>query len=234
MNTMIKYLKLPFCFDMARMKHEVSALTAQWVAHYNTNDYEGVWTALPLRSLGGRNDNAIADPRPGLTFEDTELLQLCPYLKQVVETLPCEKMAVRLLNLEAGAVIKEHRDRELCFESGEARIHVPVMTNEDVAFYLDGERVVMNEGECWYMNFNLKHRIYNNGTTNRIHLVMDCVVNDELRALFAGDDIEIKKEAPMPEKFSLHEKEAMIASLLAMNTPTSLQMAEEMRRELAG
>jgi hypothetical protein len=38
----------------------------------------------------------------------------------------------------------------------------------------------MKEGECWYLNFNLPHRVKNSGTADRIHLVIDCVVNDWL------------------------------------------------------
>jgi quercetin dioxygenase-like cupin family protein len=54
------------------------------------------------------------------------------------------------------------------------------VTNKRVEFYLAGERVPMHEGELWYLDFSQKHRVENNGTTDRIHLVMDCKVNDWL------------------------------------------------------
>jgi quercetin dioxygenase-like cupin family protein len=38
----------------------------------------------------------------------------------------------------------------------------------------------MHEGELWYLDFSQKHRVENNGATDRIHLVMDCKVNDWL------------------------------------------------------
>ena len=41
-----------------------------------------------------------------------------------------------------------------------------------------GTPLPMGEGECWYINFNLPHRIHNRGTTDRVHLVIDCVLND--------------------------------------------------------
>ena len=68
-------------------------------------------------------------------------------------------LAVRLLKLNAGASIKEHRDNDLFFEKGEIRIHIPIITNADVEFYLDSERMNLQEGSCWYMNFNLLHAI---------------------------------------------------------------------------
>lgn len=228
MSTIIKYLKLPFHFSPAKLQQEVQNLQAGWLAHYNQRDYEGMWTALPLRSIGGSVQNVLAGAGDDAEFADTLLMQQCPYLKEVVDTLQCEKLAVRLLNLQAGAIIKEHKDAELNFEGGEARIHVPVMTNEDVAFFIDDERVVMNEGECWYANFNMKHRVTNAGKTDRIHLVIDCKVNDWLHELFAGNTIEIKKKVPAPPKHTAAEKALIIQSLRAMNTEASLRMADEM------
>jgi hypothetical protein len=41
----------------------------------------------------------------------------------------------------------------------------------------------MNEGECWYLNVNFPHKVANRGATDRVHLVIDCAVDDWLRAL---------------------------------------------------
>ena len=92
---------------------------------------------------------------------------------------------MRLLRLKAGSHIREHRDYRLGYEDGEVRLHIPVVTNPDVAFFLAGERVIMAAGECWYLNVNLPHRVDNYSTTDRTHLVVDCVVNEWLTALFS-------------------------------------------------
>jgi hypothetical protein len=59
-------------------------------------------------------------------------------------------------------------------------------------FYLAGSRVVMGEGECWYLDLSQPHRLHNRGKTDRIHLVIDCVVNDWLRSIIP---FEILKQA---------------------------------------
>ena len=228
MSTIIKYQKLPFRFSAPRMQQEVQNLQAEWLAHYNQRDYEGSWTALPLRSIGGSMQNVLANAGEDAVFADTPLMLQCPYLQEVINSLQCEKMAVRLLNLQAGAIIKEHRDAELNFEQGEARIHVPVLTNDAVEFFIDDERVMMHEGECWYANFNMKHRVTNAGKTDRIHLVMDCKVNDWLRGQFSNDAVEIKKEVPAPPQYTADEKAQIISSLRAMNTEVAHRMADEM------
>jgi aspartyl/asparaginyl beta-hydroxylase (cupin superfamily) len=92
------------------------------------------------------------------------------------------------MRLKAGSSIREHRDYQLGFEDGEVRLHIPVVTNTEVEFVLDGVRSDMKEGECWYHNFNLPHRVANRGTVDRVHLVLDCVVNDWLREMLLSTE----------------------------------------------
>ena len=47
----------------------------------------------------------------------------------------------------------------------------------------------MREGETWYFNVNFFHSVTNNSPLDRIHLVIDCVVNDWLRAFFPLEEI---------------------------------------------
>lgn len=176
-------------FEAARLQEDLDTiLTSDYVPHFNTAYYVGDWSAVPLRSIGGRADQIYPDPTAKQSFADTPLLQRCDYIRDVLGFFACPQQAVRFLRLKAGSTIKPHRDHELGFEDGEVRLHVPVRTNPDVHFILDGQRIVMGEGECWYNNFNLVHSVENRGTTDRIHLVIDCVVNEWLRALLLSDE----------------------------------------------
>ncbi len=175
-------LKLPMHFEPAQLQEDLAGILAgEYVPHFNTAYFEGDWSAVPLRSVGGIANRIYPDPTAKTQFADTALLARCPYFRQVLAALPCPQQAVRLLRLKAGSIIKEHRDHELGFEDGEVRLHIPVITNPAVEFVLNQVRVIMNEGECWYLNVNLPHRVANRGTADRIHLVVDCVVNDWLR-----------------------------------------------------
>jgi aspartyl/asparaginyl beta-hydroxylase (cupin superfamily) len=138
-------------------------------------------------------------------------------------------MSARLLNLRCGAVIKAHRDAVLAFEKGEARLHVPIVTNPGVEFVIDGERVVMEAGTCWYINANLTHRVANNGDTDRIHLVVDCGVNDWLRERFAAAEVSHSEVRREPQ-----ETRQMIELLHAMNSPASRAIIAQLEQELAG
>lgn len=177
-------LKLPLQFDAAALQADLARIVAgEFVPHFNTAYYQGDWSAVPLRSVGGRADQIYPDPTAKEAFADTPLLTRCSYIREVLATLDCPLRAVRFLRLKAGSLIKEHRDHELGFEEGEVRLHIPVVTNAAVEFVLNQARIVMNEGECWYLDVNEPHRVANRGATDRIHLVVDCVVNDWLRDL---------------------------------------------------
>lgn len=231
---LLKYLKLPYLFDVALLQQDVNHLSrSTWLAHYQTKHYEGEWSAIPLRSVNGNSDNIIVSPTEHAQYADTILLQQCPYIQTVLSHFKCPLQAVRLLKLNAGAIIKEHNDAELCFEKGEIRLHIPVITHEDVAFYLQDERMIINEGECWYMNFNLPHRISNNSPVNRIHLVIDALVNDWVKQKFNDPSIIIKKEIEVAENnYTIDQKKEMIYQFRKMNTDVATKLADDLEKEI--
>jgi quercetin dioxygenase-like cupin family protein len=180
--------KLSFSFDAARLRADLERVEpSEWVPHFNTRYYEGVWSAAALRSVGGSATQIYPDPTAQAAYADTPTLARCDNIRRALATFRCPLLSARLLKLEAGSRIREHRDYNLGYEDGEVRIHVPVVTSDEAEFYLGGRRVVMRAGESWYLNFNLPHRVENNGATDRIHLVVDCVVNDWLRSQLAFD-----------------------------------------------
>lgn len=182
---MLDYFKLPLTFDVAKMQEELSKFKSEdWIPHFNQPYYEGDWSAIPLRSIDGNERSIFPDPTGKRQYADTIHMQNNTYLREVVESFKCDKIDVRLLRLKAGSIIKEHRDYGLGFEDGEVRLHIPITTNPELEFYLNGTRVVMNVGECWFLNFNYKHRVSNLGETDRIHLVIDCKVNEWLSEYF--------------------------------------------------
>jgi hypothetical protein len=174
---------------VAPLQRETADLpTEQWVAHFNSGYFDGEWSGVALRSAGGAAGHLFSDPNaPQGNVADSEVLERCPKLREVLGTFQCPIRSARLLRLTAGSSIREHKDYQLGYDEGEIRLHIPIFTNADVAFFLDGRRVVMNEGECWYLDFNLPHHVENHSAVDRIHLVLDCAVNDWLLDLFPAE-----------------------------------------------
>src|SRR5271154_3703082 len=181
-------LRLPLSFDPARLASDLAALSsAEWIAHFVQQNYEGDWDVIPLRGVAGaRHPVQMIYPDPSATaFEDTPMLAASPYFREVLAAFKCEVQSVRLMRLTPGSVIKEHRDHDLDAETGMARVHIPITSNPEVAFELNRRRVVMAPGEAWYLRLSDPHRVANRGQTDRVHLVADLVVNDWLTELLS-------------------------------------------------
>lgn len=232
---MILYLKTRLLFDAATLQHEFTGLQkSNWQAHYNKSHYEGDWSSIALRSINGDVENTISlhTLPPGLSYSDTPLLEQCPYIQSLLSSFQCEKTSVRLMKLNAGALIKEHTDQEMYMEAGEARFHIPVQTNKDVAFFIMEDRIPMLAGECWYLNLSLPHKVHNAGDEDRIHLVIDCVVNDWVRKLLNEQDTERKDMDEMPGQAIKNEDKAKIISeLRSLNTPAALQLLSQLEAQ---
>lgn len=224
----IRVAQLDLAVDAGALQSEVAALPDRWNPHFQTKHYDGEWTVLPLRTIAGRLDERLPFPLAGgpANYAATPLLDQCPEIGRFLNALGCPIMSARLLNLKRGAVIKPHRDPELAFESGEARLHVPIFTNPEVEFIIDNQRVVMDPGSCWYINANLTHSVHNRGSTDRIHLVVDCTVDDWLRAQFAVSRIwHARRDSS--------ELRLMIARLREMDAPAAPALIAKLEEELA-
>jgi hypothetical protein len=176
-------------FDPERLKQDLNQISpGEWSPHFNTGYYEGEWSGVALRSVGGAVSQLYPDPAAQKPFTDTPALARCIHIQSVLASFECALESVRLLRLSVGSRIREHKDHKLSLEDGVVRIHIPILTDPRVEFFVDNRRVVMNEGECWYINFNLPHRVYNYSDVNRVHLVIDCIVNEWLRSIIPAEE----------------------------------------------
>ena len=180
-------LRLPFAFDPEHLRQDLSKCQpSDWVEHFVKDNYEGRWHVLPLRAPAGAEHPVMmiySDPTCD-EFVDTPVLDRCPYIRALLGQFHCRLDAVRLMRLGPDSFIREHRDLDLSLEDGAVRLHVPIVTDDDVDFRLNGEPVPMRAGECWYLRLSDPHSVTNRGGRERVHLVIDARVNDWLRDLF--------------------------------------------------
>lgn len=173
-------VRLPFAFDAELLARDLKGLSAvAWIRHFVASNYDGDWSVIPLRGKAGASHPVMmiySDPGCD-AFEDTPLLEACPYYRHVLTSFAAPLQAVRLMRLAPGSVIKEHADNDLSFEAGTVRLHIPVMTNPHVEFYLNRRRVVLEAGSCWYLRLADPHSVVNGGDTDRVHMVIDATAN---------------------------------------------------------
>jgi hypothetical protein len=208
-------LKLPLSFDPEPLRSDLDQLASgDWVTHFNKHYFEGQWTGVVLRSVNPNHRTLYPDPHAKAAFAPTPILDRCPNTRALLESFHCSLKSVRFLRLAAGSIILEHRDYNLGLDENQVRLHIPVVTNHDVVFFLDAQRVEMNPGECWYLDLSLPHWVENRSALDRVHLVIDCEVNEWLRQLLAsaeGDEM-----APVnDEGCSIDELERFRLAVLA-------------------
>lgn len=229
MDKLIRYIQFPLFFDTEKLKKDVhKIIDKNWTNHYNTNDYTGKWTSIALMSQNGKSDSIFALPNGTEKLVPTKILDSCTYFKEILDSFLFEKTAVRLLKLDVGAEVKPHSDNCLGYEDGCFRLHIPIITNSEVEFILDGNRLIMNEGECWYIDANFIHSVANRGAEDRIHLVIDGLQNEWTDDLFfkEADQNDFIKPAT---KTSEEEKRLMISELKRMNLPIANQILKDLK-----
>jgi hypothetical protein len=165
-------IKLPVHFCAETLAAEVGALPSEaWVPHpqrFAGNEY------VPLVSPGGQITGEFAGPM-GMT----SYLRRCSYMMEVMASLDCVWGRSRLMGLGPGADVPEHVDINYYWRT-HVRVHIPIVTNPDVAFTCAGRTVNMAAGECWVFDTFQNHAVHNGGEAQRIHLVLDTVGGERL------------------------------------------------------
>ncbi|MGE3800118.1 MAG: aspartyl/asparaginyl beta-hydroxylase domain-containing protein [Candidatus Kapaibacterium sp.] len=165
--------KLALSYDVERLQQETLGAIQDLPPYI-------FYSVIPLTVAGGRNKEVTDYSDPDWAdWKETLLLKESPYFREVLDTLQCRKTNVRLMRLGAGWDVKEHSDPQLNLEfRNQIRLHVPIFVNDSVDFILNGTKVPLQPGELWYMRLSDPHSVHNNGSTERIQLSIDVVVNE--------------------------------------------------------
>jgi hypothetical protein len=99
---------------------------------------------------------------------------LKPVLTQLQKAFGEDGTFVRIIlaRLEAGAQIEHHVDKGYSLLNSN-RVHIPLITNKDVAFYVGGETKNLQAGEIWEINNATVHAVHNKSKHDRVHLIID-------------------------------------------------------------
>jgi hypothetical protein len=170
--------RLPLRFDVPSLQTAVAALpTDAWQSHFNTGYYEGEWSGVALLTPSDA-------PTPLAPGQGAAQAGACcdAFWRAQLARFEAPIRSARLLRLGPGGRIREHRDYDLGLPDCDLRLHVPIATDADVEFLLDGRQVPMQPGECWFLDLSRPHRVDNFGGLARVHLVLDCRPSPWLQA----------------------------------------------------
>jgi hypothetical protein len=198
MKLQTRFIQLPVQYDAALVAREIATMAdSDWRPHpagYEGNDF------LPLISAHGDPNNdgfhGPMRPTPLLTAER-------PYLMEVLGSLGAVLGRTRLMRLSGHAEVNEHADVNYYWRE-RMRVHVPIITQPTVSFHCGPEVVHMAAGECWVFDTWSLHRVLNDQTQARVHLVVDTVGGDGLLQLLATGRTP---SAPSPANWAAREIE---------------------------
>lgn len=178
-------IRLPIDFDTGKLQADIENLNLSDFIYYDV---------IPLRAPAHLVDPSRLAPPPCDDYADgswtewldSPTLERSTYLSEVIDRFRAhtDVTLVRLLRLEAGAVVKEHTDPTLGLEQQNSviRLTIPIINPTDVEFYLNDSIVPMRPGECWYLRLSDPHRIVNASPHERINMTIDVRPNDWLRS----------------------------------------------------
>jgi len=83
-----------------------------------------------------------------------------------------------LVRLKAGGAISRHKDGTPSMRRCH-RIHLPLITNDEVTFDVGESSMKMAEGELWEINNRREHAVANHSDSDRIHIILDYVIAGE-------------------------------------------------------
>jgi hypothetical protein len=112
-------------------------------------------------------ERAYAKPE----FQDEDFDELYPrecfngYARELIDSMPIRSKRWLVTIHTPGTKLITHQD-----SPDKIRVHIPIYTNNNSLWVIDGEEYHMKEGKAYLVNTSLPHSVFNNGTTDRIHL----------------------------------------------------------------
>jgi hypothetical protein len=210
-----EFIRLPLTFDAQRLAEEVSSFAeTDWRPHPQGHPGN---SALPLIAVDGDADNDdVRGP-----MQPTPYLDRCPYLRQVLGAFSAVWGRTRLMRIDGNADATPHVDTNY-YWAHHARVHVPVVTSENVRFLCGVQSVHMRAGEAWIFDTWSTHNVINSDPPRRIHLVADTVGSAAFWSL-----VERGRNGDAPAHVAYDPLRAVTIATEAVNHPVVMAPAEQ-------
>ncbi|ROM77367.1 aspartyl beta-hydroxylase [Pseudomonas brassicacearum] len=237
------FSRLPVTVNLPLLLQALAAIEDErWQGHFNSAYYSGDWSGVALISAA----DALTELSPGRG----QPVPRAPWStegrwREALRDWPLDIVSARLLRLGPGGCIHEHRDYDLDGADADLRLHIPLLSPPQVDFWLEGARIPMTAGECWFLDLSRPHRVDNRSAESRVHLVLDCrpgpwlqqQITDGLPTTPAagGEQSNFSRFQQCVETDpqlartlqSLHDLDAFIESAIALGVGQGLHFTEE-------
>lgn len=119
-------------------------------------------------------------------FQDVDAL-----IKNHIQPLfpDCDPIWAQLAELPPGGIITPHSDSRIL--AMVHRLHVPLVTHEDVEFVIGGERFYLQPDTLYDLNNVMTHSVFNRSHVMRVHLLVDMMPHALARARYFDNEAEM-------------------------------------------
>lgn len=178
-------------FKIDDIKNEILSYKEEWVedqsrqnTYYTHKDTETIsmivsdynWVAgQPLNKYIKNNFNS-----------DKANNEIQDIYMQISNAYDGEIIRCEIVKLKAGAKIRKHVDGGTMLHYSR-RIHIPVITNPEVYFTVNNEKINMIESQGYEINNTLPHSVENNSALDRVHIIIDIMPNNMLNYIKTGE-----------------------------------------------
>jgi hypothetical protein len=162
-------------FDVSKIAEHLSTYSDEWFSNKERQSMYEVHKETNSVFVYDHNvDWSIGDEYKVEVNEDQSVMigLLSPIVKSLELIHDGKVGKCVFIKLPAHKFVGEHTDKK-DYLSAVRRHHVAITTNDDVLFFVDKESKNMGIGDCWEINNSLLHSVENNGSTERIHLMID-------------------------------------------------------------
>ncbi|MCF6194703.1 MAG: aspartyl/asparaginyl beta-hydroxylase domain-containing protein [Kangiellaceae bacterium] len=178
--------------DISAVKELVLQITPeQWVSDMNRQERYEVHKDTQAIGLVYDLDFRHTNPtrHPALDIFGTAIRPILATIANYYDNTPKGKLLAEqvrpgyciranLVRLNPNGKIDPHEDKNFSLTHSH-RIHVPIITNNEVFFSVGGELYNMYPGEMVEINNRREHWVENRSTMERVHLILDWVIAGE-------------------------------------------------------
>ena len=175
----ISFLRVGHVKDLQHLKTTIDALTEKdWAQSSRHTQFDIHKETQSIQLLA---DDMSHTPPVKTAYYDRFAADLEPILMMLSDRYGTGGTFIRILfaRLNAKSEIKPHVDKGYSLINCN-RIHIPIITNDEVSFSVGGVSQSLGEGEIWEINNADVHAVTNASENARIHLIVDWTPSETL------------------------------------------------------
>jgi Tfp pilus assembly protein PilF/quercetin dioxygenase-like cupin family protein len=225
------FLQLRSDFDVSSILDKIGDIPAEKWAESGRERLFAVHKHTQSIQLVHFEDFQYQEPEYKELYSELEVV-MQPVIDYISDYYRDNGFVVRMIlaKLLKGGSIPKHTDTGYSLLNCH-RVHIPLITSNDVVFSVRDEDVNMQVGEFWEINNGVTHGVENKGDEDRIHLIVDWIPNHENKSVeevLAGDQTgDVDRAAANAEALN-----SMVARGYQLNRAGDTVKAEALYRQV--